>query len=58
MRLNKIVLFLDWTRDCHWLILSHLALTKIKCIPIVIHYAMYPARDTLQHMIKAWWKVA
>ena len=45
-------------RDCHWLILGHVALTKIKCIPIMIHEAMYPARDTLQHVIKAWWKVA
>ena len=24
-------------RDCRWLILDHMALTKIKCIPIVIH---------------------
>ena len=45
-------------RDSHWLILGHVALTKIKCIPIVIHQAMYPARDTLQHVIRAWWKVA
>ena len=43
---------------CHWLIPGHVALTKIKCIPIVIHHAMYPARDTLQHVIKAWCKVA
>ena len=35
-----------------------MALTKIKFIPIVIHQAMYPARDTLQYVIKAWWKVA
>ena len=43
--------------NCHWLILGHVALTKIKGIPIVKHDAMYPARDTLQHVIKAWWKV-
>ena len=40
------------------MILSHVALTKIKCIPIVIHEAMFPARPTLQLVIKAWWKVA
>ena len=50
--------FTQLDRDCHWLILGHVALTKIKCIPIVIHEAMQPARDTLQHVIKAWWKVA
>ena len=44
--------------ESHWPILGHMALTKIKCIPIVIHQAMYPARDTLQYVIKAWWKVA
>ena len=38
--------------DCHRLFLGHVALTKIKCIPIVIHEAMYPARATLQHVIK------
>ena len=32
------------------MILGHVALTKIKCIP--------SDRDTLQHEIKAWWKVA
>ena len=35
-----IVIFLDFTqldRDSHWLIFGHVALTKIKCIPIVIH---------------------
>ena len=57
----NILIFLTFTqlnRDCHWLILGHVALTKIKCIPIVIYQAMYPARATLQHVIKAWWKVA
>ena len=49
--------FTQQNRDCQWLIPGHVALTKIKCIPIVIHHAMYPARDTLQHVIKAWWKV-
>ena len=40
-----VVIFLDFhstkqgVRDCHWLILDHMALTKIKCIPIVIHYS-------------------
>ena len=29
--------FTQLNRDCHWLILGHVALTKIKCIPIVIH---------------------
>ena len=56
---NQIVIFLDFhstKQGRHWLILGHVALTKIKCIPIVIHL-MYPARDTLQHVIKAWWKV-
>ena len=24
-------------RDSHWLILGHMALTKSKCIPIMIH---------------------
>ena len=35
-----VVIFLDsfqLNRDCHWLILGHVALTKIKCILIVIH---------------------
>ena len=50
--------FTQLNRDCHWLILGHVALTKIKCIPIVIHEAMHPARDTLQYVIKAWWKVS
>ena len=49
--------FTQLNRECHWLILGHVALTKIKCILIVIHQAMYPAWATLQHMIKAWWKV-
>ena len=31
------------------MILGHVALTKIKCIPIVIHYAIYPDRDTLSN---------
>ena len=39
---NIRMLLYSWTftqlnRDCHWLILGHVALTKIKCIPIVIH---------------------
>ena len=25
--------------DCNWLILRHAALTKIKCIPIGLHYS-------------------
>ena len=59
---KRTILLYSWTftllnRDCHWLILGHMALTKIKCIPIVINQVMYPARDTL-HVIKAWWKVA
>ena len=29
--------FTQLNRDCHWLILGHVALTKIQCIPIVIH---------------------
>ena len=33
-------------RDCRWLILDHMALTKIKCNPNVIHSAMYPTWDT------------
>ena len=36
--------FTQLNKECHWLILDHMALTKIKCIPIVIHQAMYPAR--------------
>ena len=58
---NNYIIFLDFTqldRDSHWLIFGHVALTKIKCIPIVIPSATYPAKDTLQHVIRAWWKVA
>ena len=40
--------FTQLNRNCHWVILSHVAFIKIKSIPIVIHYPMYPARDTLQ----------
>ena len=29
--------FIQLKRDCQWLIPGHVALTKIKCIPIVIH---------------------
>ena len=29
--------FTQLNRDCQWLIPGHVALTKIKCIPIVIH---------------------
>ena len=52
--------FTQLNRDCHWLILGHMALTKIKCIPILIYLSRivpssscYPARDSLQHVIKA-----
>ena len=31
--------FTQLNRDCNWLILGHMALTKIKCITIVIHYS-------------------
>ena len=55
---NKAPCFTQLNRDCHWLILGHVVLTKLKCIVIVIYLAMYPARATLQHVIKAWWKVA
>ena len=34
------------------MILGHMAVTKIKCTPL------FPARDALQHEVKAWWKVA
>ena len=37
---NNYIIFLDFTqldRDSHWLIFGHVALTKIKRIPIVIH---------------------
>ena len=37
---RKFVIFLDFhstKQGSHWLILGHMALTKIKCIPIVIH---------------------
>ena len=34
--------FTQLNRDCHWLILGHVALTKIKCIPIVIHSKVPP----------------
>ena len=55
------VIFLDFHLTVQGLPLvdywPHVALTKIKCIPIVIHLAMYHDRDTLQHVIKAWWKV-
>ena len=50
-----VLLFIS---DHSLLIPGHVALTKIKCIPIMIHHAMYPARDTLQHVIEAWCKVA
>ena len=42
--------------DCHWLILGHTALTKIKIMypDRDTFEQLYPARDTLQHMIKAW----
>ena len=30
-------MFTQLNRDSHWLILGHMALTKIKCIPTVIH---------------------
>ena len=29
--------FTQLNGNCHWLILGHMALTKIKCIPVVIH---------------------
>ena len=55
------VIFLDFHLTVQGLPLvdywPHVALTKIKCIPIVIHLAMYHDRDTLQHVIKTWWKV-
>ena len=33
---NKAPCFTQLNRDCHWLILGHVAMTKLKCIPIVI----------------------
>ena len=46
------VIFLDFHLTVQGLPLvdywPHVALTKIKCIPIVIHLAMYHDRDTLQ----------
>ena len=49
---NKAPCFTQLNRDCHWLILGHVALTKLKCIPIVIHFAftaMYPARAGIHY---------
>ena len=34
--------FTQLNRDCHCLIVGHVALTEIKCIPIVIDQVMYP----------------
>ena len=34
---NTPSIFTQLNRDCHRLILGHVALTKIKCIPIVIY---------------------
>ena len=31
--------FTQLNRECNWLILGHMALTRIKCITIVIHYS-------------------
>ena len=48
----NIVIFLDFHSAKHglqWLILGHVALTKIKCIPIGLHYCT---------LSKHWWKVA
>ena len=38
--IKDIVIFLDFHstgRDSHWLILGHMTLSKIKCVPIMIH---------------------
>ena len=32
--------FIQLNGGCHWLIPGHVALTKIKCIPIVIHHSV------------------
>ena len=32
--------FTQLNRDSYWLILGHMALTKIQCIPIEIHYTL------------------
>ena len=37
MRNVENVLFTQLNRVRHWLVLGHVALTKIKCLPIVIH---------------------
>ena len=59
--LSAIVIFLDFhstkqgqpLADSWWRGLD----SNLECIPIMIHWAMYPTRNTLQHVIRAWWKV-
>ena len=49
--------FTQLNRDSHWLILGHMALTKIMMYPDHDTLRNVPARDTSWHVIKAWWKV-
>ena len=57
VQISIFVIFLETGTVIGWFLVTCPWL-KSNVFQIMIHWVMYPTQDTLQHVIKAWWKVA